>query len=166
MAKDAASVVPADAGLGGAATETKTARPPAHTHRHLEQVGRLGAAVPDQIAKTSEVPLLLGPGRVVTGNFVANPRLVLLLFANDFGLAGHPELAWTCSASGYTAPAAGTGNSPESKRGAPSPLSLDGSVCLLGVPSQLRPAPRGPRRPADQPRNRGRLGLGLRTRSS
>ena len=76
VAKDAASVVLTDAGLGGIVTAIETGR---------RVYQRMLTYTLNKVAKTFQVSLFLGLGLFVTGRFVTTPRLVLLLlFANDF----------------------------------------------------------------------------------
>ncbi len=75
VAKDAASIVLTDAGLGGIVTAVETGR---------RVYQRMLTYTLNKIAKTFQVSLFLGLGLIVTGSFVTTPRLVLLLlFAND-----------------------------------------------------------------------------------
>ena len=76
VAKDAASVVLTDAGLGEIVTGIETGR---------RVYQRMLTYTLNKIAKTFQVSLFLGLGLIITGTFVTTPRLVLLLlFANDF----------------------------------------------------------------------------------
>ena len=76
VAKDAASLVLSDEGLGNIISAVETGR---------RVYQRMLTYTLNKIAKTFQVSLFLGVGLLVTGTFVTTPRLVLLLlFANDF----------------------------------------------------------------------------------
>jgi len=76
VAKDAASIVLTDPGLGNVVSAVQTGR---------RVYQRMLTYTLNKIAKTFQVSLFLGLGLLITGSFVTTPRLVLLLlFANDF----------------------------------------------------------------------------------
>jgi len=76
VAKEAASLVLTDQGLGNVVDAVETGR---------RVYQRMLTYTLNKIAKTFQVALFLGIGLLATGSFVTTPRLVLLLlFANDF----------------------------------------------------------------------------------
>jgi H+-transporting ATPase len=76
VAKEAASLVLTQEGLGNVVAAVETGR---------RVYQRMLTYTLNKIAKTFQVSLFLGLGLLVTGAFVTTPRLVLLLlFANDF----------------------------------------------------------------------------------
>ena len=76
VAKDAASIVLTNPGLGEIVSAVTTGR---------RVYQRMLTYTLNKIAKTFQVSLFLGLGLIVSGSFVTTPRLVLLLlFANDF----------------------------------------------------------------------------------